>query len=191
MRAGKSPSQFLSSYFKFIQKIYTIFISKYMSQQITPNLWFNNNAKEAVDFYLSVFKDAKILNTDHYEDVAEEVTGHKKGDVLTIEFELLGTRFIAINAGPEFKHSPAVSFMVECKTQEEIDYYWEKLSAVQEFEQCGWLQDKYGISWQITPEHLANMLKKGTYEQRKRVFESFMPMKKLIIADLEKAFNNS
>lgn len=159
-----------------------------MTQQITPNLWFNNNAQEAVDFYLSIFKDAKILNTDHYEDVAEEVTGHKKGDVLTIEFELLGTRFIAINAGPEFKFNPSVSFSVECKNQEEIDYYWEKLSTVPEAEQCGWLQDKYGLSWQITPEVLSKMLKEGSTEQRKKVFEVFMPMKKLVIADLEKAY---
>jgi predicted 3-demethylubiquinone-9 3-methyltransferase (glyoxalase superfamily) len=158
-------------------------------QKITPNLWFNNNAQEAVDFYLSVFKDAKILNTDHYSDVGEEITGHKKGDVLTIEFELLGMRFIAINAGPEFKFNPSVSFMVECKDQDEIDYYWEKLSANPQAEQCGWLEDKYGLSWQITPEVLSKMLKEGTEEQRNRVFEAFMPMKKLVISDLEKAYN--
>ncbi len=161
-----------------------------MSQQITPNLWFNNNAKEAVEFYLSVFKDAKILNTDYYEDVREDVTGHKKGDILTIEFELLGTRFVAINAGPEFSFNPSVSFTVECKTQEEIDYYWGKLSSVSDAEQCGWLQDKYGLSWQITPKVLSEMLKKGTTEQRRKVFEVFMPMKKLVIADLEKAYDS-
>ncbi len=159
-----------------------------MTQQITPNLWFNNNAKEAVDFYLSVFKDAKILNTDYYTEVGEEITGHKKGDVLTVEFVLLGTRFIAINAGPEFKFNPSVSFSVECDTQEEIDYYWKKLSANPNFEQCGWLQDKYGLAWQIVPERLTEMLKNGTEEQRTRVFEVFMPMKKMIISDLEKAY---
>ncbi|MEP7167291.1 MAG: VOC family protein [Candidatus Woesebacteria bacterium] len=158
-----------------------------MSQQITPNLWFNNNAQEAIDFYLSVFKDAKILSKDYYSDVSPEVTGHKKGDLLTIDFELLGTRFIAINAGPEFSFNPSISFSVECKDQEEIDYYWGKLSAVPASEQCGWLQDKYGLSWQIVPKVLAEMLK-GSEEQRKRVFEVFMPMKKLIISDLEKAF---
>lgn len=158
-------------------------------QQITPCLWFNNNAKEAVDFYLSVFKDAKIIDTDYYTEVGEEITGHKKGDIVVVEFELLGTRFIALNAGPEFKFNPSVSFTVECKDQEEIDYYWEKLSTVPEAEQCGWLQDKFGLSWQIVPEVLNKMLKEGTDEQRKRVTEVFMPMKKLIIADLEKAFN--
>lgn len=159
-----------------------------MAQGITPNLWFNNNAKEAVDFYLSVFKDGKIMNPDYYTDVREDITGHKEGDILTIEFKLLGTRFVAINAGPEFKFSPAVSFTVGCKDQAEIDYYWEKLSAVHEAEQCGWLQDKYGLSWQIVPKSMAGMLKDGSEEQRKRVFEVFMPMKKIIIADLEKAY---
>lgn len=159
-----------------------------MTQQITPNLWFNNNAQEAIDFYLSVFKDAKILNTDHYEAVGEEITGHKAGDVLTIEFELLGTRFMAINAGPEFKFNPSVSFSVECEDQKEIDYYWEKLSSNPEFEQCGWLQDKFGLSWQIVPKVMSEMLKKGTTDQRKRVFEAFMPMKKLDVEKIEKAF---
>jgi len=162
-----------------------------MTQNITPNLWFINNAKEAIDFYLSVFKDAKILHTDYYTEVGENITGHKKGDILTIEFELLGTRFIAINAGPEFKFNPSVSFSVECNTQEEIDYYWEKLSSVPEAEQCGWLQDKYSLSWQIVPKRLAEMLKSGTEEQRKRVFEVYMPMKKVIIADLEKAYKDN
>lgn len=161
-----------------------------MNQQIIPNLWFNNNAQEAIDFYLSVFKDSKILYTDYYTEVGEEITGHKKGDVLTIEFELLGMKFVAINAGPEFKFNPSVSFAVPCETQEEIDYYWEKLSSLPESEQCGWLQDKYGLSWQIVPEDLDRMLKTGTYEQRKRVTEAFMPMKKLVIADLEKAFKD-
>ena len=133
-----------------------------MTQQITPNLWFNGNAKEAIDFYLSVFKDSKILSTDYYTEVQENITGHKKGDLLTIEFELLGTRFVAINAGPEFVFNASVSFSVECETQEEIDYYWGKLSAHPEFEQCGWLQDKYGLTWQIVPKALGEMLAKGT-----------------------------
>lgn len=163
-----------------------------MSQQITPNLWFDNKAQEAVEFYMSVFSrkesDSKIIHTDHYTDGWEEVTGHKGGDVLSIEFELLDTTFIAINAGPEFKFTPAVSFMVECDTQEELDYYYEKLSAVPEFEQCGWVQDKYGLSWQITPKVLNQYLKEGTEEQRKRVMDAFMPMKRLNIAKIEEAF---
>lgn len=158
-------------------------------QKITPNLWFNNNAQEAVDFYHSVFKDSHILDTDYYMEGHEEITGHKKGDVLTIEFELLGTKFIAINAGPEFKFNPSVSFMVECDTQEELDYYYESLSAVPEAEQCGWVQDKYGLSWQISPKNLATYLKEGTDEQRQRVMDAFMPMKRLNIAKIEEAYN--
>src|SRR5690348_1283950 len=105
-----------------------------MTQQITPNLWFNNNAKEAVDFYLSIFKDSRVLQTDYYTNVREDITGHKAGDILTIEFELLSTRFVAINAGPEFSFTPAVSFSVDCKDQAEIDDYWTKLSAVPQAE---------------------------------------------------------
>lgn len=160
-----------------------------MTRGITPNLWFNNNAQEAIDFYMSVFKDGKITHTDHYMEGHEEITGHKKGDILTIEFELLGTRFIAINAGPEFKFNPSVSFMVECDTQEELDYYYDKLSAVPEFEQCGWVTDKYGLTWQITPKILAQYLKEGTEEQRQRVMDAFMPMKRLNIAEIEKAYH--
>lgn len=159
-----------------------------MTQGITPNLWFNNNAKEAVDFYLAVFKDGKIVHTDYYSNVREDITGHKEGEILTIEFELKGTRFVAINAGPEFMFNPSVSFMVECKDQAEIDYFWQKLSAVPKAEQCGWLQDKYGLSWQIVPVSLASMLKNGSKEQRRRLFEVFMPMKKIIITDLENAY---
>ncbi len=159
-----------------------------MAQQIRPNLWFNNNAQEAVDFYHSVFKDSKILHTDYYMEGHEEITGHKKGDILTIEFELLGTAFIAINAGPEFKFTPAVSFLVECDTQEELDYYYEKLSSIPEVEQCGWVQDKYGLSWQIAPKILAKYLKEGSKEQKQKVMDAFMPMKRLNIAKIEEAY---
>lgn len=161
-----------------------------MKQGIDINLWFNNNAEEAVNFYLSVFKDGKITGTEYYTEAGEEITGHKKGDIVTIEFELLGTSFVAVNAGPEFTFSPAVSFSVKCKTQEEIDYYWNKLSAVPEAEQCGWLQDKYGLSWQIVPVILIEMMEKGNQEQRKRITEKYLGMKKFIIKDLEEAFDS-
>lgn len=118
-----------------------------------------------------------------------EVTGKKEGEVLTIEFEILGTKFVAINAGPEFTHSPAVSFLIECNTQEELDYYYDKLSAFKEAEQCGWVQDKFGVSWQIAPSILNTYLKEGDGEQRRRVTRAFMRMKRLNIADLEKAYN--
>ena len=159
-----------------------------MGQGIDINLWFNNNAGEAVDYYLSIFKDSKIIGTEYYTEAGEEITGHRKGDIVTIEFELLGTRFVAINAGPEFTFSPAVSFSVPCRTQEEIDYYWDALSAVPEAEQCGWLQDKYGLSWQIVPVVLTEMMAKGKPEQRKRITEKYLGMKKFIIKDLEEAF---
>jgi len=160
-----------------------------MRDGITFCLWFNGNAKEAVDFYLGVFKDSRILEVDYYTDVGEDITGHKKGDIVTIEFEVLKTKMLALNAGPEFKFSPAISLTIECDTQEEIDYYWEKLSNVPEAEQCGWLQDKYGLSWQVVPAKLSKMLIEGTTEQRKKVTEKYMNMKKFNIKELEDAFN--
>ena len=160
-----------------------------MKNGITVCLWFNNNAKEAVDFYLSVFKGSKIIEIDYYTEVGENITGHKKGDIVTIEFEVLNTRLLALNAGPEFRFSPAVSLVIECDTQEEIDYYWGKLSYVPEAEQCGWLQDKYGLSWQVVPADLSRMLINGTPEQRKSVTEKYMDMKKFNIKEIKDAFD--
>jgi len=131
-----------------------------MANKVTPCLWFNSNAQEAVDFYLGIFKKGKILSIDYYTDVGEEITGHKKGDILTIE----------------------------CRNQQEIDYYWEKLSADPSAEQCGWLQDKYGLSWQVSPKILVKMLKEGSPEQRKRVTELFMEMKKFDIDKLKEGY---
>lgn len=152
-----------------------------MSQEIIPNLWFDGNAKEAVDFYVSVFKDAQVLNTDYYPASTEEgLADFQKdlaGKVLSIEFELLGTRFIAINAGPEFKFNESVSFMVPCKDQEEIDYYWERLSKVPESEQCGWCKDQYGLSWQIIPTNMQELVKKPGG------FATLMRQHKIIIAE--------
>lgn len=162
-----------------------------MQKGIVPTLWFNSNAKEAVDFYLTVFRDGRILDTDYYTEVGEDITGHKKGDIVTIDFEIQGTRFVALNAGSEFAFNPSVSFTVECKDQAEIDYYWERLSAFPEAEQCGWVQDRFGLSWQIVPECLVRMLKEGTPEQRRQVTEAYMPMKKLSIAALEAAYAGS
>lgn len=161
-----------------------------MQKGIVPTLWFNSNAVEAVDFYLTVFKDGRILDTDYYTEVGEDITGHRMGDVVTIDFELLGTRFVALNAGPEFAFNPSVSFTVECKDQAEIDYYWKRLSAIPESEQCGWLQDKYGLSWQVVPECLVRMLKEGSPLQRTRVTEAYMEMKKFNITALEAAYDS-
>lgn len=148
---------------------------------ITPNLWFDGNAQEAVDFYLSVFPNSKIISTEYYPKTAEEGLAdfqqNLAGKVLTIEFELSGNPFVAINAGPEFKFTEAVSFSVPCKDQEEIDYFWEKLSKVPESEQCGWCKDQFGLSWQIVPDNANELLK------RPGAFKKMMKMHKLIIAD--------
>lgn len=152
-----------------------------MPKVITPNLWFDGNAKEAVDFYVSVFPDSKIISTERYPDSAEEGLAEFQmdlaGKVLTVEFELSGNPFVAINAGPEFTFSEAVSFSVPCKDQEEIDYYWQKLSAVPESEQCGWCKDQFGLSWQIIPQNMGELM------QRPNAFAKMMQMKKLVIAD--------
>jgi predicted 3-demethylubiquinone-9 3-methyltransferase (glyoxalase superfamily) len=150
-------------------------------QKITPNLWFDGNAQEAVDFYLSVFPVSKIINTTYYPKTAEEGLAdfqqNLAGQVLTIEFELEDMRFVAINAGPEFKFNESVSFSIACLDQEEIDYWWEKLSAVPESEQCGWLKDKYGLSWQIVPANMDELM------QKPGAFAKLMPMKKIVIAE--------
>ncbi len=152
-----------------------------MARSITPNLWFDGNAKEAVDYYMSVFDDGKILSTENYPNSAEEGLADFQADlagkVLTIEFELAGQRFTAINAGSEFKFNESVSFAVTCKDQEEIDYFWEKLSAVPESEQCGWCKDQFGLSWQIVPENMGELM------QRPNAFAKMMQMHKLVIAD--------
>jgi predicted 3-demethylubiquinone-9 3-methyltransferase (glyoxalase superfamily) len=152
-----------------------------MNNPITPNLWFDGNAKEAVEYYVSVFKDSKILNTSYYPGSSDEGLAdfqqNLAGKVLTIEFELNGLKFVAINAGPEFKFNESVSFSISCKNQEEIDYYWSKLSAVPESEQCGWCKDKYGLSWQIVPENMEELM------SRPNAFKNLMEMKKLVITD--------
>ncbi len=145
-------------------------------QKITPNLWFAGNASEAVDFYVSVFKESKIISTTYYP--TEGLADFQKafaGKVLTIEFELHGQRFVAINAGNEFSFTEAVSFAVSCKDQTEIDYYWGMLSTVPSSEQCGWCKDKYGLSWQIVPENVEELMK------RPGAFDVLMHQKKIVI----------
>lgn len=147
-------------------------------RDITPNLWFDGNAKEAVDFYVSVFPNSKIISTTNYP--TEGLADFQKdlaGDVLTVEFELDGNKFVAINAGPEFKFTEAVSFSIPCEDQAEIDSFWEKLSAVPESEQCGWCKDKYGLSWQIVPKNIEALMKKPN------AFANLMQMHKIVIAD--------
>ena len=153
-------------------------------QKITTFLWFDNNAEEAANFYVSVFKNSRIVNTSHYTDVGPG----PKGSVMTIEFELDGQRFTGLNGGPTFKFTEAISLVVNCDTQEEVDYYWKKLSADggQEVE-CGWVKDKFGLSWQIVPKVLMELLVSGDTAKVDRVMRKMMTMKKLEIEPLKEA----
>ncbi len=152
-----------------------------MKQKIVANLWFDGNAKEAVDYYVSVFPNSTITSTSNYPNSTEEgLADFQKdlaGKVLTVDFELDGQPFTAINAGSEFKFNEAISFAIFCKDQEEIDYYWDKLSRVPESEQCGWCKDQYGLSWQIVPESMEEYMKKPD------AFAKMMQMKKIIISE--------
>ena len=153
-----------------------------MQQKITPNLWFNGTAQEAAEFYASVFPDAKIHSTTYYPDTPEEGLADFQlelaGQPLTVSFELLGMQFVGINAGPDFAFNEAISFSIECENQDEIDYYWQNLSSVPEAEQCGWCKDQFGLSWQIVPKNMEELMSKP------KAFAKLMDMKKIIIADL-------
>jgi predicted 3-demethylubiquinone-9 3-methyltransferase (glyoxalase superfamily) len=148
-------------------------------QKITPHLWFDKEAKQAAEFYTSIFPDSRITDVTTLRDTPT-------GNCDVVSFELSGQPFMAISAGPLFKFNESISFMVYCDTQEEIDYYWGKLSAVPQAEQCGWLKDRFGLSWQIVPTVLGEMMKDR--KKRARVTEAFLKMKKFNIAELRKAY---
>ncbi len=152
-------------------------------KRITPCLWFNDQAEEAANFYISIFRDSRILNMTHY---GESGPG-PEGQVLTVTFELDGAPFMGLNGGPAFQFSEAVSFVVDCDTQEEIDYYWEKLSQGGEKVQCGWLKDKFGVSWQVVPRELDTLITQSTPERREDVMKAMLQMTKLDIAKLREA----
>src|ERR671931_315410 len=156
-------------------------------QKITPFMWFEDNAEEAAKFYTSIFKNSKIIDISHYGESAAEVSGRPKGTVMTVTFELEGQRFMALNGGPIFKFSPAISFFVNCQTQEEVDDLWEKLSEGGEREQCGWLKDKFGVSWQIVPNVLGEMLQDKDARKSERVMGALLQMKKIDIQGLRMA----
>lgn len=156
-------------------------------QKITPFLWFDNQAEEAVKFYTSIFKDSKIGSMARYDDASAAASGRPKGSVMTASFQLEGEEFIALNGGPHFKFTEAVSFVISCDTQKEIDYFWEKLTEDGEESQCGWLKDKFGLSWQVVPGSLGKLIAGSDVEKSKRAMAALMKMKKLIIADLENA----
>jgi len=153
-------------------------------RNIAPCPWFDNQAEEAANFYVSVFKNSRVTAISHYGDGKPL----PKGTVLEVSFELNGEDFLALNGGPIFTFSPAISFVVNCETQEEIDDLWTKLSADPASEQCGWLKDKYGVSWQIVPAILPRLMDSEEPEKRDRVFAALMKMKKLDIAALQRAY---
>jgi predicted 3-demethylubiquinone-9 3-methyltransferase (glyoxalase superfamily) len=154
-------------------------------QKITPFLWFDRQAQEAANFYTSIFKNSKIVRISRYG----EAGSGPKGSVMTVEFELDGQKFIALNGGPHFKFTEAISFSVYCKTQDEVDDYWSKLSEGGEEGPCGWLKDKYGLSWQINPTILGEMLSDPDPEKSKRVMQAMLKMKKIDIEGLKKAYD--
>ncbi len=156
-------------------------------QKITPCLWFDDQAEEAARFYTSIFPDSKIVAVTRYSEAGQEVHGKKPGSVLTVEFELSGQTFTALNGGPLFKFNEAISFQINCDTQAEIDRFWEKLSAGGDpkAQQCGWLKDRYGVSWQVVPSALPQLL--ADPAKAERVMGVLMEMTKLDIAALQAA----
>ena len=157
-------------------------------QKITPFLWFDNQAEEAAKFYVSIFKKSKIVSITRYGEAGAEATGKPKGTVMIVTFQLEGQEFIALNGGPNFTFSPAISLVVNCKTQEEVDWFWEKLSEGGEIVQCGWLRDRYGISWQIVPTVLGKLLQDKDAKKSERVMKAMLQMKKIDIMALQQAY---
>ena len=156
-------------------------------QKITPFLWFDNNAEEAVNFYASIFKDARILEVVRYGEAGPG----PKGTAMTVSFELFGQQFIALNGGPHFKFNEAISFSIDCETQEEVDEFWEKLTEGGEESRCGWLKDKYGLSWQVNPTILGQMLNDKDPQKAKRVMEAMLQMDKIDIPTLKRAYEGA
>jgi len=155
-----------------------------MANKITPFLWFDKNAEEAANFYVSVFKNAKINKVSRYP----EGSGYEPGTASVVDFELEGQRVMLINGGPHFKLDEAFSFSIDCKDQDEVDYYWQHLTADGGAEsQCGWLKDKFGVSWQVTPRRLIELTTSDDKAQNNRVFQAMMKMKKIDVAELERA----
>jgi predicted 3-demethylubiquinone-9 3-methyltransferase (glyoxalase superfamily) len=155
-----------------------------MTQKITPFLWFNDNAEEAINFYLSIFKNSRLISAQRYGDAGPG----PKGSIMTATFELNGQEFMALNGGPHFKFTEAISLFVKCETQEEVDGYWAKLLEGGQPQQCGWLKDKFGLSWQIIPNALGELLGAKEPERAKRVMEAMLKMQKIDVAKLKEAY---
>lgn len=158
-------------------------------QKITPCLWFNTNAEEAVKYYMSVFPKAKAGKILRYDAESAKVSGQKKGSVLTIDFTIAGMSFVAMNGGPLFKFSQATSFMIDCKDQKEVDHYWFALSKGGQQQPCGWVVDKFGVTWQIVPSQMTKLLMGKDAKKSLRVMHAMLQMKKLDIAKLKKAYD--
>ena len=159
-------------------------------QKITPFLWFDGRAEEAARFYVSIFRNSKIVNIARYPDAGYEVHGQPAGTVMTVAFELDGQTFTALNGGPVFTFNEAISFVVDCEDQEEVDYYWNKLgeNGDAQAQQCGWLKDRYGLSWQIVPRILIELMSDPDPVKTGRVMEAMLQMKKIDIAGLRRAY---
>ena len=153
-------------------------------QKITPFLWFDSQAEEAMNFYVSIFRNSKVLTVNRYGDAGPG----PKGTVMTANFLLDGQEFVALNGGPQYKFTPAISFVVNCESQQEVDEYWDKLSAGGREDPCGWLQDKFGVSWQIVPSVLVKLLSDPDPVKAQRVMAAMMKMKKIDIAALKRAY---
>lgn len=158
-------------------------------QKITPNLWFDSQAEQAAKYYASIFENSKIDVINYYGKEGYEIHGQKEGAVITVDFQLEGQKFVALNGGPHFKFNEAISFIVNCESQEEVDYYWDNLSegGDEKAQQCGWLKDKYGVSWQIVPTVLTEMLNDPDPEKAGRVMSAMLQMKKINIKALKEA----
>ncbi|MEX0723562.1 MAG: VOC family protein [Gracilimonas sp.] len=157
-------------------------------QKITTHLWFNDQAEEAANFYVSVFGgNSGVDEKTHYTEAGKEIHGRDAGSVMTVDFHLRGQSFVALNGGPHFKFNEAISLMITCKDQDEIDYFWEKLSSDPNAEQCGWLKDKFGLSWQVVPDGMNEMLS-GDPVKSNRAMNAMLKMKKLNIQELQNAF---
>ncbi len=158
------------------------------AQKINPCLWFDTQAEQAANFYVSVFKDSRIVSVSRYPDEGQDIHGKPAGSVMAVEFELAGQRFVGLNGGPHFTFDEAISFQVHCGSQGEVDYFWAKLSDGGEEGPCGWLKDKYGLSWQIVPDVLLKMMMDKDPRKSERVMKAFMQMNKFDIATLERAY---
>lgn len=181
------------SFVELSQTALSNFTTTTMRTKITPCLWFDHEAEEAAQFYVGIFPESKVTAITRYGEAGKEHHGKKPGSIMTVAFELAGQSFTALNGGPIFRFNEAVSLQIECETQEEIDYFWERLGAGGDpaCQQCGWLKDRYGLSWQVVPKILPELLTSGDEAAAQRTIAALMQMKKLDVALLQAAFHST